>query len=47
MSNLFGLALGLIHASPVDNDTLEEDCDDVPALEDDVSVNSCSLKSKL
>ncbi|KAJ7801659.1 hypothetical protein B0H14DRAFT_2615097 [Mycena olivaceomarginata] len=46
-SDLFGLALGLIHASPVDNDTLEEDYDNMPALEDDVSVNSCSLKSKL
>ncbi|KAJ7835679.1 hypothetical protein B0H14DRAFT_2590149 [Mycena olivaceomarginata] len=46
-SGLLGVALGLIHASPVDIDSPEEDYNDMPALEDDVSSNSCSLKSKL
>ncbi|KAJ7817191.1 hypothetical protein B0H14DRAFT_2602194 [Mycena olivaceomarginata] len=49
-SDLFGISLGLIHANPVDSNALEEDYDDMPALEDDLSDNSCcvdSLKSKL
>jgi hypothetical protein len=47
--DLFGIALGLIHANPVDSDTLEEDYDDMPALEDDLTENYWrdGLKSKL
>jgi hypothetical protein len=47
--DLFGIALGLIHANPVDSDTLEEDYDNMPALEDDLTENYWrdGLKSKL
>ncbi|KAJ7363876.1 hypothetical protein DFH08DRAFT_798339 [Mycena albidolilacea] len=47
-SDLFGIALGLIHTNPVDSDAVEEDYGDMPALEGDLSNNSCvdSLKSK-
>ncbi|KAJ7307861.1 hypothetical protein DFH08DRAFT_823947 [Mycena albidolilacea] len=49
-SDLFGIALGLIHASPMNSDALDENYDDMPALEDDLSDTSwcgSSLKSKL
>ncbi|KAJ7813041.1 hypothetical protein B0H14DRAFT_2855269, partial [Mycena olivaceomarginata] len=47
--DLLGIALGLIHVNPVDSDTLEENYDDMPALEDDLTENYwCNgLKSKL